>query len=204
MGFYSRFIFPVLCDIGLNQPHIAQLRQKLLSNVDGEVLEVGVGTGLNLAHYPQQVRHLTTVDPNPGINKRLKKRIDQSHLDVDQRTIGGEQLPFDEACFDVVVTTFTLCSIADVTTAIREIYRVLKPGGQYLLLEHGLCPDPKVQRWQKRLSPLQRIISNGCRLDVDVLEKVSSSPFSTIEITNCFLDRMPKVFGYAYQGNARK
>jgi len=204
LGFYSRFIFPVLCDFALNKPHIAQLRQKLLSDAEGEVLEVGVGTGLNLAHYPERLKHLTTIDPNPGIKKRLRKRIQQSHLEVDQRTIGGEQLPFDDDRFDAVVTTFTLCSIADVEAAVHEIYRVLKPGGQYLLLEHGLCPEAGVQLWQKRLTPMQQFFADGCRLDVDVRKSVASSPFSTVEITNFYLEKMPRVFGYAYQGIARK
>jgi ubiquinone/menaquinone biosynthesis C-methylase UbiE len=194
----------MLCDFALNQPHIAARRQELLSDVEGDVLEIGVGTGLNLAHYPQCVRQLTTIDPNPGINKRLRKRIQQSQLEVDQRTIGGEQLPFDDNRFDVVVTTFTLCSIADAATAVREIYRVLKPAGRYLLLEHGLCPDPKVQRWQKRPTPMQRVIAAGCRLDVDVRKNVADSPFSSIEITNYYLEHMPRAFGYAYQGAARK
>jgi ubiquinone/menaquinone biosynthesis C-methylase UbiE len=188
----------------MNQPHIAELRQKLLTDVVGEVLEIGVGTGLNLAHYPPHLRQLKTVDPNPGINKRLRKRIQESHLDVDQRTIGGEQLPFDDNQFDVVVTTFTLCSVADIATVMSEIHRVLKPGGQYLFLEHGLCPDLKVQRWQKRITPVQKVIANGCRLDVDIGATVCDSPFCEIVITNFFLEHTPRAFGYAYQGVARK
>ena len=101
MGFYSRFIFPRLCDWVMGDPRMGKLRSEVLAEVGGEVLEIGFGTGLNLAHYPEHVRRITTVDPNPGMNKLARRRIDDSGIEVDQRASGGEQLPFGDGAFDL-------------------------------------------------------------------------------------------------------
>src|SRR5262245_4117651 len=109
MGFYSRFIFPRLCDLTLGKESVSKYRRELLSEVSGDVLEIGFGTGLNLAHYPKHVRKIVTVDPNPGMNKRAMKRIQDAGIEVDHRMMSGERLPFQDGVFDCVVSTFTLC-----------------------------------------------------------------------------------------------
>src|SRR3954470_8532947 len=114
VGFYSQVIFPRLCDFVMRKPFLAQYRKNLLADVEGEVLEIGFGTGLNLPHYPRHVRRLATVDPNPGMNERARRRIAEGRIAVDQRVLGGEALPFEDATFDRVVSTWTLCSIAEV------------------------------------------------------------------------------------------
>jgi ubiquinone/menaquinone biosynthesis C-methylase UbiE len=136
----------------MKRPFIAKHRQGLLAHAYGKVLEIGFGTGLNLPHYPEQVRKITTVDPNIGMNRLAQKRIEQSGIEVDQRILRGERLPFEDGTFDCVVSTFTLCSIEKVNQAVAEIYRVLKANGRYLFLEHGLSPEPAVQKWQRRLN----------------------------------------------------
>lgn len=203
MGFYWNVVFPRLCDCAMNQPHFAEHRKQLLANVGGEVLEIGVGTGLNLSHYPDRVRKITTVDPNPGMNKLLLNRIKQTGMDADHRILGGEQLPFDDATFDCVVSTWTLCSIRDVERAMRELYRVLKRGGQFLFLEHGLSDVPKVRTWQRRLNWLQMFIA-GCRLDLNVSELLADQPFASVEIETFYLQKTPRTHGYMYQGVATK
>src|SRR5260370_34831613 len=125
VSFYSRVIFPRLCEFSLNNPYVNRRRQALLANCSGEVLEIGFGTGLNLACYPEQIRKLTVVDPNPGMHRRAQKRIQQTGIEVDQRLLGSEQLPFEESRFDCVVSTFTLFSIELVGQALGEVYRVL-------------------------------------------------------------------------------
>ena len=122
---------------------MAELRSELLADVGGEVLEIGFGTGLNLPHYPEHVRRITTVDPNPGMNKLARRRIAESGIAVDQRALGGEALPFEDETFDCVVSTWTLCSIPEVGRALGEVYRVLRPGGRFVFLEHGLSDDPR-------------------------------------------------------------
>ena len=149
MGWYWNVVFPRLCDCAMDQPHLAKHRKQLLTHVTGEVLESGVGTGLNLPHYPERVRKITTVDPNPGMNKLLLNRIKQTGIDADHRVLGGEQLPFEDATFDCVVSTWTLCSIPEVERAMRELYRVLKRGGRFLFLEQGVGMEPRVHTWRR-------------------------------------------------------
>ena len=204
MGFYSRVIFPRLCEMALNQPFVAKHRLELLSQANGEILEIGFGTGLNLPHYPEQVRMITVVDPNPGMHRKAESRIEQSGIEVDHRFISGEQLPFDNGTFDCVVSTFTLCSIDDVSRAVGEVYRVLRPGGRFLFLEHGLSPDPNVQKWQHRLNWLQRHLADNCHLDRNVRALVSSQPFLRVEAAEFYLEKTPRTHSYVYQGVAVK
>ncbi len=200
MGFYSRHVFPRLCDCLMGLPALAGLRKELLADVGGEILEVGFGTGLNLAHYPEHVRRITTVDPNPGMNKRALKRIAASGIEVDQRELGGESLPFGDGTFDRVVSTWTMCSIPEVDRALGEVYRVLRPGGRLVFLEHGLSEAPKVRAWQRRLNPIERVLADGCRLDLDVEAVVRCRPFERVEVERFEMERVPRTHGTMYRG----
>lgn len=203
MGFYSRTIFPRICEFVLNTPFIANLRHELLGSVHGDVLEIGFGTGLNLPHYPTDIRRLTTVDPNPGMHRLAQKRIKETGIEVDQRLLGGEQLPFEDNAFDCVVSTFTLCSIDQVDRTMSEVFRVLKSGGRFLFLEHGLSPEPSVQKWQHRLNWLEMRLADGCHLDRNIKEIVNSQ-FSNTQIEESYLEKTPKILGYSYRGRAMK
>lgn len=204
MGIYSQQVLPWLCDLTMRWPRIENLRHELLAEVGGEILEIGFGTGLNLAHYPRHVRKITVVEPNPGMQRRAKRRMAQSAIEVDLRLAGGERLPFDAGAFDCVVSTFTLCSIDEVGQAIGEFHRVLKPGGRFLFLEHGLSPDPQVQKWQRRLNWLQQPLAGNCRLDRDIRRLVSSAPFANIAASEFYLEHAPRAYGYLYRGAAMK
>jgi ubiquinone/menaquinone biosynthesis C-methylase UbiE len=204
MGFYSRLVFPRLCDLLLNRPLVARQRQELLASARGDVLEIGFGTGLNLPHYPAPVRKLTTVDPNSGMHWLAQRRVRRSSIEVDQRVCSGERLPFEDIGFDCVVSTFTLCSIEDVGQALGEVYRVLRPGGRFLFLEHGLSPEPNVQKWQRRLNWLEMLLADGCHLDRNMKELVAAQPFSSVEVEEFYLETTPRTHGYLYRGIARK
>jgi ubiquinone/menaquinone biosynthesis C-methylase UbiE len=204
VGFYSQVIFPRLCDFLLDTPLVIEQRRKLLAGARGNILEIGFGTGLNLPHYPEHVRKITTVDPNPGMRRLSQKRIRATTIEVDQRLLAGERLPFEDNTFDCIVSTFTLCSIDDVQQALREAYRVLKPGGSHLLLEHGLSPEPRVQKWQRRLNWLQMRLGDGCRLDRNMRELVQGNPYAAVEIDEFYLEKMPKTHGYMFRGKAIK
>ena len=204
MGLYSRVIFPRLCDWVMDDPRMAALRSELLADVGGEVLEIGFGTGLNLPQYPEHVRRITTVDPNPGMNRLALRRIAEGGIAVDQRVLSGEALPFEDGTFDCVVSTWTLCSIPDAGRALGEVHRVLRPGGRFLFLEHGLADDPKSRAWQRRLNPIQRVLGDGCRLDLDVPALVGSRPFADLHVERFEMERVPRTHGTMYRGVATK
>jgi ubiquinone/menaquinone biosynthesis C-methylase UbiE len=173
-----------------------------LANVQGEVLEVGFGTGLNLPYYPSHICHLTTVDVNPGMHTLAQRRIRQSPIRVDYHVLNGECLPMRDHTFDSVVSTWTLCSIHNVVRALREIRRVLKPEGRFFFVEHGLSDNPRVQRWQHRLNPLQKRIADGCHLNRNMRELVEAQQFHLVELHQFYIDGYPKILGYMYQGIA--
>ncbi len=183
---------------------MATFRRELLAQAAGDVLEIGFGTGLNLPFYTQQVRKLTAVDPNGGMHRLAQRRVKQTGIEVDQRILSGERLPFEDSGFDCVVSTFTLCSIEGVQRALAEVHRVLKPGGQLLFLEHGLSPEPKVQKWQRRLNWLEKRLADGCHLDRDIRELITAQPFSSVKIEERYLERTPKTHGYLSWGSATK
>jgi ubiquinone/menaquinone biosynthesis C-methylase UbiE len=204
VNFYSQVIFPRLCELLLNRPLVARHRRELLTHASGDVLEIGFGTGLNLPHYPAQICKITTVDPNLGMHRLAQRRVKKARIEVDQRALRSERLPFDEGRFDCVVSTFTLCSIEDVRQALAEVYRVLKPHGKFLFLEHGLSPEPKVQKWQRRLNWLEMRLADGCRLDRDMRALVSAQPFASVQMDEFYIETTPKTHGYMYRGVATK
>ena len=203
MGLYSRAILPRLCDFALDSPQVAEHRRALLAGVIGEVLEIGFGTGLNLRCYPGHVRRITAVDPNPGMHRRARRRIQQTGIEVHLRPLSSEQLPFEDATFDCVVSTFTLCSIEHVERALAEVHRVLRRGGCFRVLEHGLSPEPRVQKWQRRLNWFQRRLAGNCHLDRNIRELLVRQPFNDVELDEFYLVNTPKTHGYIYRGTAR-
>lgn len=203
MGFYSEKILPYLLDWSLADPQIAQYRRLLLADVTGEVLEIGFGTGLNLAYYPEHIQKVVTVDPNPGVHALAQKRIQSSPITVEHRLLGSENLPMADHSFDSVVSTFTLCSIPAVEQALREIYRVLKPGGRFFFVEHGLSGEPSIRVWQNRLTPLQKIIADGCHLNRNIQQLVEHQ-FGSVCLETFYGEGLPKILGYLYKGVATK
>ena len=178
-------------------------RQKLLSEVSGDILEIGFGTGLNLPHYPEAVTSLTTVDPNAGMSAIAQKRIDRSPIPVTQKTTSGEKLPFADNSFDNVVCTWTLCSIPNVEKALREAYRVLKPGGKFFFIEHGLSDERSIQRLQNWVTPVQKIVADGCHLNRKI-DQLLESVFDRVSCEAFYADDLPKIMGYFYRGIAVK
>jgi ubiquinone/menaquinone biosynthesis C-methylase UbiE len=203
MGFYSNKIFPYLMDWSMSASFLAKYRRETLAHVKGDVLEIGFGTGLNLSYYPEDIHRLVTVDPNPGANQLAQKRIQMSPISVEQKILSGEKLPMQDETFDSVVSTFTLCSIPNLTQALQEIYRVLKPGGQFFFVEHGLSREPEVQVWQNRLTPVQKVIADGCHLNRNIKQLVERQ-FGTLTVEEGYAENLPKVLAYFYRGVATK
>ena len=203
MSFYSHFLFPRMLDWAMSDSATARYRQQLLAEVEGKILEIGFGTGLNLPYYPEKTDKIITVDPNPGMKKLAEKRIKQSSITVNYLVLNGEHLPMEDSSFDFVVSTWTLCSITRVDRAIAEIYRVLKPGGKFLFIEHGLSNETNIQVWQNRLTPIQKIIADGCHLNRNI-EHLVEGKFTNIKIDKFYAPKFPKVSGYMYRGIATK
>jgi len=199
MGFYSNLVIPFCIDFAMSGSSLQTYRQNLLADVSGEILEIGFGTGLNLPHYPENVNKITTIDPNPGMKRLARSRIAQSQITVDYKVLNGESLPMNDASFDSVVCTWTLCSIPLVDQAIAEVYRLLKPGGKFFFIEHGLSQDAQIQVWQNRLTPVQKIIADGCHLNRKIGDLVGQK-FTNVTIEQFYAPKLPKVIGYMYQG----
>lgn len=204
MGFYSRVIFPRGCDWVMSTPILTKYRKEVLAGVTGKVLEIGFGTGLNLAHYPAVIRELAAVDVNPGMNSMARKRIEKSSIAVNSHTLSGENLPMEDELFDSVVSAWTLCSIKNVDQAMREIFRVLKPGGRLFFIEHGLSGDPKVQRWQNRLTPVQKTLADGCHINRDIKAIIERPKMRIEKLNRFYMGNTLKILGYTYQGTAVK
>ncbi|MDY7014540.1 MAG: class I SAM-dependent methyltransferase [Cyanobacteriota bacterium] len=204
MNFYSQVIFPRFLDLSMSSSMLAPYRQEVLAEVEGEVLEIGFGTGLNLPYYPPTVRKLVAVDPNPTMKRLAQKRIDASDIEVEFCQLSGELLPMDDNRFDSAVSTWTLCSIPKIEQALSEIYRVLKPGGRFFFIEHGLSHSASVQIWQHRLNPIQKRIGDGCHLNRDMERAIAGANFSFERLERRYLENTPKILGYLYKGVATK
>lgn len=187
------------------RPSIAEQRRHVIGQAQGNVLEIGFGTGLNLPFYPGQVERLVTVDPNPGMNRWTRERISTAKIPVEQHRLDAAgRLPFDDGSFDTVVSTWTMCSIPDVAAALAEAHRVLKRDGKLLFIEHGLAPEQGVAKWQHRLTPVFKLLGDGCHLNRDIEAIVRASPLHVEAIDTFYLPDTPKVGGYTYRGVARK
>ncbi|MCY7279211.1 MAG: class I SAM-dependent methyltransferase [Phormidesmis sp. CAN_BIN44] len=203
MNPYSQFLLPRLLDWAMSDQTFSQYRKELLSQVTGDTLEIGFGTGLNLPYYPSDLQKLTAIDANPGMSAIAQKRIRESRIVVDHRVLNGESLPIADCQFDSVVSTWTLCSIAKVEQALQEIHRVLKPGGRFFFIEHGLSRDAKTQVWQHRLTPIQKVIADGCHLDRDIRQLVERQ-FGQVAIDEFQPENLSAVISYFYKGVAIK
>ena len=203
MGFYSNLIVPYCIDLSMSGSSLAQYRQELLADVSGEILEIGFGTGLNLPHYPQEVNKITTIDPNPGMQKLARSRIAESQITVDYKVLNGESLPMADESFDSIVCTWTLCSIPLVEQALSEVHRLLKSDGKFYFIEHGFSKDSNIQVWQNRLTPIQKIIADGCHLNRKINHLVRQQ-FPNVTIEQFYAPKLPKVIGYMYRGIATK
>ena len=203
MHWYDRHILPWLIDFGCGLPMVQARRRALVPQARGKVLEIGMGTGRNLPFYDRsQITQLVGVDPALQMHSLAQRRSAQAGLDVELVGLTAERLPLPDESFDTVVCTYTLCSIAHPVAALREVWRVLKPGGQFLLCEHGRAPDAGVARWQRRIQPLWTPMMGGCHLDRDVPALMREAGLQA-EVDQGYLPG-PKLLTYHYWGRVCK
>lgn len=199
MGWWEERVVPRLVDHALKGREIGELRAEVCSGLSGTVLELGFGGGLNLRHLPPAVTRLDAVEPSDrgwALSERRRARTD---LPVARVGLDGQRLAAEAASYDHVLCTFTLCTIPDPELALQEVRRVLRPGGTFAFLEHGLAAEPRVARWQRRLDPLQRRVAGGCHLTRDVPALISGSGLDAGPGTAAYLPgpRTPWTFGYS-------
>jgi len=204
MGFYEDRILPHILNAAMKTKAIREERVRCLSEVTGTVLEVGIGTGLNLPHYTSAVTKIVGVDPSGGSARIARKRIAASAVPVELVGLSAEKLPVADGSFDAVVSTFTMCTIPDVASALGEMRRVLRPGGRLHFVEHGRSNDPGVQRWQNRLNSFQQTVCGGCNLNRRIGDLIAQAGFEIERLENGYLKGVPKFGGYFYRGVARK
>lgn len=203
MGLYADWIFPRAMDWVMSGREFREQRAEVLRPCRGEVLEVGFGTGLNLPYYPAEVGRLTILDPAELLPRRVERRIAATRLSVDRHRLSAETLPFDAGRFDYVVSTWTLCTIPNVRQALGEIHRVLKPGGQFVFVEHGRSSDAEVARRQDRWNWLQNVIGQGCHLNRPIAQLVGESDLETVEFLP-FRMPGPRMVAEHFRGVAAK
>lgn len=203
MGLYNNQILPRILNLAMGMPFLAEERTKCLARVRGRVLEVGFGAGHNLPHYPKDVERLVAFDPSVVSAKLARGRIVNASFPVEYLPLRGEEIPADEGSFDSAVSTFTLCTIPDPATALWQIQRVLKPGGQFFFLEHGRSAEPAVQRWQDRLNGIQNRLFGGCHLNRDIEKLIRDAGFEILTIDKYYA-KGPKFASRFYRGVARR
>jgi len=200
-SWYDRHVLPYLIDFACGLSTIAKQRQQVVPRAAGRVLEVGIGTGLNLPFYRRaSILTLVGVDPGVEMQRMLRRRSERAGIAVDLRSSTAEALAFERASFDCVVCTYTLCTIPDPLAALREIRRVLRPGGRLLFAEHGVAPDADVVKWQRRLEPLWSRVAGGCHLTRDVPALLDAAGFEAA-IESGYLNG-PKLLSYNFWGEA--
>lgn len=204
MGFWTERVVPHLTDVSLRSPEIGERRAEACRGLQGRVLEIGFGSGLNLRHLPPEVTSVSAVEPSDvgwAISERRRAR---TTVPVQRTGLDGEALAEPDAAFDAVLVTFSLCSIPDPAAALAEVRRVLVPGGRLHFLEHGLSPDPGVARWQARLEPVQRRVAGGCHLTRDVPALVRGAGLEVEEVHSAYLPapRLARPWAYGYLGRA--
>jgi ubiquinone/menaquinone biosynthesis C-methylase UbiE len=202
MGFYTGYILPRLINLAMRNKELRPFRERVIGAAEGRVLEIGVGSGMNLPFYRPPVREVLALEPAPRLMTMAKSASRATSIPVKFLEASAEAIPLDEHSVDTIVTTWTLCSIPQAATALADMRRVLRPGGKLLFAEHGLAPDESVRWWQDRLTPVWRRIGGGCHLNRPIRSMIEGAGFHVDRIETGYIPG-PKPMTYMYEGSAR-
>jgi SAM-dependent methyltransferase len=195
MGFYGERILPHIVNVACGVKTLAPHRQRVCAGLAGEVVEIGFGSGHNVPFYPAEVTQVSAVEPADLGWRLAGARLDATPVPVRRAGLDGQSLPFPDDTFDAALSTFTLCTIPDPLAALAEVHRVLRPGGTLHFLEHGLAPDEKVRRTQRRIEPLNKIVFGGCHLTRDVVGMLTAAGFEIKEVDRFYEPGAPRFAG---------
>ena len=201
MSFYSDCILPHVINLAMRDRQLTPLRERIVSRAEGRVLEIGMGSGLNLPFYGKHVEQLFGLEPAGRLLRMAQSRAARSQRTMTFVAASAEAIPLDDHSIDTVVTTWTLCSIPNAMSALHEMRRVLRSGGQLLFIEHGLAPEVGVQRWQNRLTPLWSKIGGGCHLNRPIRTLIENAGFAVTELDTGYI-KGPRPMTFTYQGRA--
>jgi ubiquinone/menaquinone biosynthesis C-methylase UbiE len=203
MGFYSDVILPCLCHLAMRNRRLMPYRERVIDAAEGRVLEIGIGSGLNLPLYRPTVREVLGLEPVPRLIAMARSAAHGAAIPVQLIEASAEAIPLEDHCIDTVVMTWTLCTIPDSRAALSELRRVLKPTGRLLFVEHGLAADENVRRWQNRLTPAWRYFSGGCHLNRPVQKMIEQSGFRLERIKTGYMPG-PRPMSFIYEGSAQR
>jgi ubiquinone/menaquinone biosynthesis C-methylase UbiE len=203
MGLYDRYILPHLIDLGCGTKPIRKQREKVVPRAEGRVLEVGMGSGLNLSFYdPERVEFVWGLEPSEGMRVKAQERLAQAAFEVKWLDLPGEEIPLEDDSADTVLLTYTLCTIPDFRAALQQMRRVLKPSGKLLFSEHGAAPDASVRKWQDRLNPVWKTLAGGCNINREIPQALEEAGFKIQELDTMYLPGTPAIAGFQYWGYA--
>lgn len=202
MSFYQRHILPHLLHLVMRQAALLPFRQRVIGAAEGRVLEIGIGSGLNLPLYGKRARMVIGLEPSPELLRMARTQVAAAKVPIELLEASAEVVPLDSGSVDTVVTTWTLCTIPDAPRALAEMRRVLKPGGALLFVEHGRAPEPGVAGWQDRLDPMWCRLAGGCHLNRKIDTLIAGAGFRIDALTNARLSG-PRTHTFLYQGRAR-
>lgn len=204
MSFYEERILPHIIDRACSMGQVMKLRSQLVPLAKGRVLEVGMGSGINLEFYnPETVEMVYGLEPSEGMRRKALPNLKRSPIHVEWLSLPGEQIPLDDNSVDTILLTFTLCTIPDWNAALLQMKRVLKPGGELLFLEHGEAPHENTRKWQHRITPGWKKLSGGCHLNRHIADLIRHAGFELKELENLYIPNAPKIAGYIYKGIAQ-